>query len=103
MRNWMTAAMVLVCLAALAGAAAAVQTPVDVRDQALPGLGLGQPMLSISGAPQACQQPAQLELAAPPPASCINLFCQTQNNCASCPGGLSAWYCAVDVHRCVPF
>jgi hypothetical protein len=101
MRNWMTAAMVLVFLAAFAGAAAAagVQAPADVRDQALAGL--GQPVLS--SAPQACRQPAQLELAAPPPASCINLFCQQQVNCASCPGGLSAWYCALDVHRCVPF
>jgi len=99
MRNWMTAAMVLVFLAAFAGAAVAgVQTPADVRDQALPGF--NQPVLS--DAPQACQQPAQLELAVSR-ASCINLYCQQEINCASCPGGLSAWYCNLSVHRCVPY
>lgn len=36
-------------------------------------------------------------------ASCINLYCQTIWDCSSCPGGLTAWYCATDVHRCVPF
>ena len=55
-----------------------------------------------AGPAQAFRTSAGLKSAAPR-ASCINLFCQTEFDCSSCPGGLTAWYCATGVHRCVPF
>jgi hypothetical protein len=35
--------------------------------------------------------------------SCVTAYCQKIGDCSTCPGGLSAWYCDLDVHRCVPF
>ncbi len=34
--------------------------------------------------------------------SCVGAFCLHDADCASCPGGLSAWYCS-SLHRCTPF
>jgi hypothetical protein len=43
------------------------------------------------------------ELAAPAIArTCVGSFCLRDSDCASCPGGLSAWYCSSS-HRCTPF
>lgn len=58
--------------------------------------------LAQGGTAQACATSAGLKTTATR-ASCINLYCQTIWDCSSCPGGLTAWYCATGVHRCVPF
>jgi hypothetical protein len=101
MKNHLVMGIVFVFLAAFSGAAAAADLaapPVARGTQAV----LDQ--LALPGALQSCQAAATTGvLKTDPQVSCVNSFCDKIGQCASCPGGLSAWYCDLDSDRCVPF
>src|ERR1700743_2396690 len=97
MHNLFSVLTVLVVMVAFAGAAFAAGQPAqqELRDQAFLS------SLAPSTAPQVCASIAG-PVAPTPLINCTNSFCETQQNCAVCPGGLSAWFCNSN-HRCQPF
>jgi Tfp pilus assembly protein FimV len=79
--------LLAVALAAPAFAASADPTAPTPRDQAFVA-SLAQPTSS-----QTCQLSANPIVTAPA-VTCIHVGCDNNLNCANCPGGESAWYCA---------
>ncbi len=92
----------LVLVSTFAATAAADVTSQTRQDQAFVA-SLAQP----SAQPAKSQACLATTVTAPvtTAATCINLACETDFNCETCPGGLSAWYCAtvgLD-KKCVPY
>ncbi len=98
MQRCYAVALAVLLLVLCAGSAVAANVPAqqDLRDQAF----LGQ--LAQPAPTQVCQTNASV-LVAPERATCVTAFCQKIGQCSTCPGGLSAWYCDLDVLRCVPY
>jgi hypothetical protein len=97
---WVVALVLVSTFAATAAADVTAQTRQDQAFVASLAQPSAQPVKS-----QACLASAATIAAVTPAATCINLACDTDFNCESCPGGLSAWYCAtVGVYKkCVPY
>jgi len=60
--------------------------------------GLAQPAPQTAARICPAAEPGTLEIAR----TCVGSFCLRDSDCASCPGGLSAWFCSSS-HRCTPF
>lgn len=59
---------------------------------------LAQPAAPMAAGICLAAEQGSLEIAR----TCVGSFCLRSTDCASCPGGLDAWYCSSS-HRCTPF